>query len=94
MSLSALEIVAVVWGIVTVSYLVLFLYRALVGRKEDDTLYLSEAEVRLEEAQHKFMQQITRLDTYAHRLGAVALTMTVVVTGMWVYSVAQNLKLF
>lgn len=93
MSLSAIKIVAVLWGIVTICYFALFLYRSIVGRKEDDTIYLSEAEARLEAAQHEFMKQITRLDAYSHRLGAVALTMTVVLTGMWVYSVAQNLKL-
>jgi hypothetical protein len=93
MSLSTIEIVAVPWGIVTISYLALFLYRSIVGRKEDDTVYLSEAEVRLEEKQHEFMKQIARLDSYSHKIGALALTMTMVLTGMWVYSVAQNLRL-
>jgi hypothetical protein len=93
MSLSPIEIVAVLWGIVTICYVLLFIYRSIVGRKEDDTVYLSEAEVRLEAEQHEFMKQITRLDSYSHKIGAVALTMTMVLTGMWAYSVAQNLRL-
>ena len=91
MSLSALEVVAVIWGIVVVLYFVLFLYRSIVGMHEEDTLYLSAGEARLEAQQREVMKQINKLDTYSRKIGLVALAMTVILAGMWVYSVARNL---
>ena len=91
MSLSPIEIVAVVWGIVTILYFVLFLYRSIVGMKEEDTLYLSAGEARLEAEQREVMKQINKLDGYSHKLGMAALAMAAVLAVMWVYSVAQNL---
>jgi len=91
MSLSPIEIVAIVWGIVTALYFLLFLYRSIVGLKEEDTLYLSAGEAKMEAQQREVMKQITRLDGYSHKIGLAALAMTVVLAGMWVYSVAKNL---
>lgn len=91
MSLSPIEIVAVLWGVVTIPYFILFLYRSIVGMHEEDNLYLSDGEARLEAEQREVMKQITKLDAYSHKLGFAALAMTVVLAGMWVYSVARNL---
>jgi len=91
MSLSPIEIVAVIWGIVVVLYLVLFLYRSIVGMHEEDTLYLSAGEARLAQEQREVMKTINKLDSYSRKLGMAALAMTVILAGMWVYSVAQNL---
>ena len=91
MSLSPIEIVAVIWGITVVVYFTLFLYRSIIGMHEEDTLYLSAGEARLAEEQRVVMKQITRLDGYSRKIGMVALAMTAVVAVMWVYSVAKNL---
>jgi len=91
MFLSPLEIVALIWGVVVVLYFVFFLYRSIVGLHEEDNLYLSAGEARLEAEQRQVMKQITKLDTYSHKIGIVALAMTVILAVMWGYSVARNL---
>jgi len=91
MSLSPIEIVAIIWGTVTIIYFVLFLYRSIVGMKEEDTLYLSVGEARLEAQQREVMKQITKLDSYSHKIGYAALALTVILAGMWIYSVAREL---
>ena len=91
MSLSPIETVAVLWGIVTALYFVLFLYRSIVGLKEEDTLFLSAGEAKMEAEQREVMKQITKLDGYSHRLGFASLAITLVLAGMWVYSVAREL---
>jgi hypothetical protein len=90
-TLSPIQIVAIVWGIVTALYLILFLYRSIVGMKEEDTLYLSAGEARMEAQQREVMKHITRLDAYSHRLGYTALALTVLLAGMWVYGVVREL---
>ena len=91
MSLTPIEIVAVIWGIVTIAYFALFLCGSIVGMKEEDTLYLSAGEARLEAEQRPVMKQITKLDSYSHKIGYAALAMTVILAGMWIYSVAREL---
>ena len=92
MSLSSpIQIVAAIWGVVTIAYLALFLYRSVVGMKEEDTLYLSVGEERLAAEQREVMKRIYKLDAYSKKIGYAALAMTVVLAGMWVASVAREL---
>jgi hypothetical protein len=91
MSVTPIGIVAVIWGIAVILYFTLFLYRSIIGMHEEDTLYLSAGETRMAEAQREVMKQITRLDGYSRKLGMTALVLSVILAGMWVYSVARNL---
>ena len=92
MSLSSpIEIVAAIWGVVTVAYFALFLFRSVVGMKEEDTLYLSVGEERLAAEQREVMKRIYKLDGYSKKIGYAALTMTIVLAGMWVFNVAREL---
>ena len=92
MSLSSpIEIVAAIWGVVTIAYFALFLYRSVVGMKEEDTLYLSVGEERLAAEQREVMKRIYKLDGYSRKVGYTALAMTLVLAVMWVVSVARQL---
>jgi hypothetical protein len=88
---SPIEIVAAIWGAVVIVYLALFLFRSLIGMKEEDTLYLSVGEQRMAAEQREIMKRITKLDSYSRKLGLAALGMSVLLAGMWVYSVARQL---
>jgi hypothetical protein len=88
---SPIEIVAALWGIVVILYLALFLFRSVIGMKEEDTLYLSVGEQRMAAEQREIMKRINKLDAYSRKLGYAALVMSVLLAGMWVYSVARNL---
>ena len=88
---SPIEIVAAIWGAVVIVYLALFLFRSVIGMKEEDTLYLIVGEQRMAAEQREIMKRITRLDSYSRKLGYVALVMSVLLAGMWVYSVARQL---
>ena len=91
MQLSPLEMVALLWGVVTALYLLLFLYRSIVGLHEEDTLYLSAGEAKMEAQQREVMKRIHKLDTYSRGIGFTALALTVVLAGMWVYDAAKQL---
>ncbi len=88
---SPIEIVAAIWGVVTIAYFALFLFRSVVGMKEEDTLYLSVGEERLAAEQREVMKRIYKLDSYSKKVGIAALAMTVVLAGMWVYDIAHEL---
>ena len=88
---SPIEMVATVWGAVAIVYLALFLVRSVIGMKEENTVYLSVGEERLAAEQREVMKRITKLDSYTHKAGYAALALTVILAGMWIYSVARNL---
>jgi len=90
-SISLLEIVTILWVIVAVFYFALFLYRSLVGMKEEDTLFLSAGESRMAAEQHEVMKRITKLDGYSHKLGWATLAMTIVLAGVWGYDALKQL---
>jgi hypothetical protein len=93
MSLSSTQIVIALWAVVTACYVVIMVFRSIVGQKEDDSLFLSAGEARMEAQQVNVVKRITKLDTYSHWVGAVALTFTVILAAMWIFSVLRNLHI-
>ena len=88
---SLLETVGIIWAVVTLAYLALFLYRSLVGMREEDTLYLSAGESRMADEQRELMKRITKLDSYSGKLGWTALALTVLLGGIWGYDALGHL---
>lgn len=91
MSSNLIEIVTIAWAVVTFCYLALFLYRSLVGMKEEDTLYLSAGESRMAAEQREVMKQITKLDGYSRKLGWLTIGMTILLAAVWVYDAVKQL---
>lgn len=88
---SLLETVGIIWAVVTLAYFALFLYRSLVGMREEDTLYLSAGESRMADEQRELMKRITKLDALSSKLGWATVVMTLVVGGIWGYDAVGHL---
>jgi hypothetical protein len=88
---SPLQAVLVIWAVVTGIYVLLFLYRSIVGMKEEDNLYLSAGESRLAAEQKEIMKQIGKLETLTKGFGYAALVMTVVLGAAWGYDIFRHL---
>ena len=92
MSLSSpLLLTLAVWGLVVLTYGVLLFIGSLVGLREEDTLYLSAGEARMEAEQREIQKRISRLDPYKHWFGLASLVMTVVLAALWSYGVVREL---
>ncbi len=91
MSLSPIGIVGACWAVATALYFALLIYRSIVGLHEEDTLYLSAGEAKMEAEQRVVMKRINKLDGYSRAIGYTALALTVVLAGMWVYDAAKQL---
>ena len=91
MSYSPIQMVAIVWGVVTAIYLGLFLIRSVVGMHEEDNLYLSVGETKLADQQREVMKSIGKWDNVTHKVGYAALFMTVVLAITWGVSVFREL---
>jgi hypothetical protein len=88
---SPLQITVAIWAVFEIIYTVLYLYRSLVGMKEEDNIYLSAGESRMAAEQREIMKHINRLEPVTKGFGWAALAMTVVLAGMWGFSVFRVL---
>ena len=90
-SLALIQMLAGLWAFAVAAFLLLHLYRAMVGLHEDDSLHISAAEAGFETEQCKIRKQITTLDGYSFRLGMMLLAITVALLSAVAYSAVQSL---
>jgi hypothetical protein len=88
---SPVQVTLAIWLAVAGVYILLFIYRAVVGAKEEDSIYLSAGESRMAEEQRQIMQRVHKLDPITRIFGFAALGMTVVLAGVWGYGVFRQL---
>jgi hypothetical protein len=88
---SPLNIVLAIWVVVVGIYFVLLFVGSLVGLREEDTLFLSAGEAKLEAEQRQVQKRIDRLSPYKRGFAYGSLAMTVVLAAVWIASVVREL---
>ena len=83
--LSALEVVLIIWGVVTGILTILLIYRSTISMKEDDQLFLDPSQVNMEREQQEVRSRLRKLAPYTTALGATSGVLLVASAGMWVY---------
>ena len=66
---SPIYVMLITWGVVTGVLVVLLIYRSLISMKEDDQLFLSPGEARLEQEQREVISRLQRIAPYMKGLG-------------------------
>ena len=89
--LSLLQIVGGLWAVVTAAWLVLMVYRSFVGMREEDTIYLSAGEAKMEAEQRVIHERMNKLAPYTRSLGWGSLALAIVCAGIWGYGVLGEL---
>ena len=74
-----------VWGAVTLVFVILMIYRSLVTMREDDQLFLNDRETAMEAEQKVVQRKITRLRPYAKGFGFASAGLAVIILGVWIY---------
>lgn len=86
MDLSSVLIkLSVVWGVITGMWIVLVIYRGMIGRKEEDQVFLTSGEERLMHEQEEIARKLKRLSPYVTWIGILSLVLLLVVGGLWLY---------
>jgi hypothetical protein len=75
----------ILWGILMTVLVVLLIYRGTLTMREDDQLFLDEAEAHMEKEQAEIMQRADRLGPFIRVFGAVSGVLIVVIAGVWFY---------
>ena len=91
MSLSSpLTISLAIWGVVVIIYLALLFVGSFVGMREEDTIYLSAGESKLQAEQQVIQNRIKKLEPFKLAFGWGSLAMTLVVAGIWLVGVVRQ----
>ena len=91
LAFSPLQIIAALWVAVTVIWLALALFRSLIGMREEDTIYLSAGEAKMEAEQRVIMQRLNKLTPYSRGFGWASIGLAVVFVGVWGFGVLREL---
>ena len=80
------NVLTVSWGSVTVVLVGLLIYRALIGMREEDQLFLASGEEHIAREQQVLQARIHSINKFAVWLGVLSGVLLVGVATMWVYS--------
>jgi hypothetical protein len=83
--MSSLEIVLIVWGIVTAILAALVIYRSTISMKETDQIFLDSSEQTREQDQMAIQRRLARLAPITKTLGAVSGLLLAAGASLWFY---------
>ncbi len=83
--MTALFGLVMVWGISTAVLVVLLIYRGTLTMREDDQLFLDQAESHMEKEQMEIMQRADRLGPFIRVFGVASGALIIVIAGVWFY---------
>ena len=81
-----LNILSVTWACVTVILVALLIYRALIGLREEDQLFLAAGEEHHAREQQVLLARIHTVNKTAVWLGILSAVLLIAVGALWVYA--------
>jgi hypothetical protein len=82
----------VIWGVVTLAFLLLLAYRGQITRYEEDQLFLNGAHSNEENQQSEIIRKVNRLAPFVKLLGGATSVITLGIIGMFVYDAWQKFQ--
>ncbi len=80
--MSTLYVLGIVWGGLTTLLIVLLIYRGTLTNREEDQLFLDEAESHMEAEQRELHKRVDRLNPFVRVLGAASGLLILVIIGI------------
>jgi len=85
-----LEIMLIVWGVLTGVLVILLIYRSTLTMQEDDQLFLEESESHMAQEQMELMAKVNKINPLVKILGATSGLMFLVIVGLFIYQGLNN----
>jgi hypothetical protein len=82
---SLLNVIWVVWGVVTAAFVMLLIWKSLAGLKEDGGMILASSEGQQAAEQQQVVARVERITRWAKYLGIASAGLLLVSGGVWVY---------
>ncbi len=88
--LGLLQILLIIWGLITAGLFVLLIYRSTLSNKEEDQLFLDTAEEHIAQEQRAIVARIVRLSRPIIVLGVTSGVLLLVIAGFWIWEGLQS----
>jgi hypothetical protein len=75
----------IVWGAVTTVFVVLMIWKSLVGLREDNVVILDPNESRQATEQQQIVARVERVTAWAKRFGYASAALLILAGGIWAY---------
>lgn len=85
LSISLVLGMLIAWLAVTAVFIVVWSYRAVIGLREEDTLFIDPGEERLRREQGVIAKKIERITPYFYGTMIVSIVLGLATFGVWVY---------
>jgi hypothetical protein len=83
--MQSIDLLLIVWGIVTAALVLVTIYRGTLTLHEDDQLFLGDSESHLAKEQQELMVRLTKLTPIMRLLGATSGGLILVIAGIWIW---------
>jgi len=80
-----IDLLLIVWGIITAALVLVMIYRGTLSLHEDDQLFLGDCEAHLAKEQQELVARLTRLTPVVRLLGATSGGLILVIAGIWIW---------
>ena len=84
--------VTVLWAAATTIFVALLVYSKLIGREEEDQLFLDASESKLEAEKTLIVSRLNRVAPYTRAFGFISLALLLVMFGFWIYDGYMTFK--
>lgn len=92
MSASLLKVLLFIWTPVTAVFVVLTIWKILVGLKEEDVVILDPAEAAQAAEQQQVIAKVQRLNSWVKAFGLASLALFLAGGGIWLYQGLSTLS--
>ena len=82
--------VLIMWGVITVAFIVLLIWRTLLASHEDDQIFLDAAQEHMAREQRELVAKIMKLSKPIATTGIASGALLLVIAGMWLYNGLKN----
>jgi hypothetical protein len=80
-----LELLLIVWGVLTGVLVILLIYRSTLTMQEDEQLFLNAAESHMQKAQMELIAKVDKINPFVKWLGTASGILILVIGGIFVY---------
>ena len=81
----SIDLLLMVWGVVTAALVIVVIYRGTLSLHEDDQLFLGESESHLAKEQQELVARLTKLTPIVRLLGVASGALILVIAGIWIW---------
>ncbi len=88
--MSTLQILLIVWGVITAVLVLLWIYRSTLSMHEDDAMFIDDSSKNMREEQEALQVRMNKVTPWVRILGATSGVLILIIAGMAVWQQLNN----